>query len=309
MFNRAAARWYFAAQGLAGAGWWVAVFTLPAIREATLGSLNPAFVAALDLPLFVAASLLTALGVRWALWVAVPWTVVVAVCMVVYSTATGLAGWGTIAMIAAAAGSIGAGLLLWRGRMPTEWLLIGPFAFREAAASRTRKHVARTARQIVLFWGLFLVVGPCVIALAEANWGLRIALPHSISLSVTVSGIVLLVAASALGVWSAFAMSTRGEGTPLPSASASRLVISGPYRWVRNPMAVAGITQGVAVGLIAGSWLVVGYALAGSLIWNWLIRPQEEAELKARFGDEFIAYRNLVSCWIPRRVPPATRSF
>jgi protein-S-isoprenylcysteine O-methyltransferase Ste14 len=95
-------------------------------------------------------------------------------------------------------------------------------------------------------------------------------------------------------------MSTLGQGTPLPSAMANHLVIAGPYRWVRNPMALAGISQGVAVGLILESWLVVAWAIAGSLVWNYVIRPFEETDLEERFGDEFVRYRAAVRCWVPR---------
>ena len=63
-------------------------------------------------------------------------------------------------------------------------------------------------------------------------------------------------------------MSASGQGTPLLSAMPNRLVIAGPYRVVRNPMAVAGIAQGVAVGLILSSWRVVAHAVVGSLLWN-----------------------------------------
>jgi protein-S-isoprenylcysteine O-methyltransferase Ste14 len=94
-------------------------------------------------------------------------------------------------------------------------------------------------------------------------------------------------------------MVTHGRGTPLPSVTARRLVTSGPYSFVRNPMAVAGILQGLAVGLILGSWLVVAYALTGSIVWNTLARPYEEADLRERFGEEFEAYRRRVRCWIP----------
>jgi protein-S-isoprenylcysteine O-methyltransferase Ste14 len=95
-------------------------------------------------------------------------------------------------------------------------------------------------------------------------------------------------------------MSSRGAGTPLPSAMPNHLVIAGPYRWVRNPMAVAGITQGVAVGLVLGSWLVIAYSMIGSLLWNYAVRPLEEADLEERFGAEFRQYRDAVRCWIPR---------
>lgn len=94
-------------------------------------------------------------------------------------------------------------------------------------------------------------------------------------------------------------MSTLGAGTPLPSAMANRLVIAGPYRWIRNPMAVAGIVQGAAVGFVLQSWLVVNYAVLGSLVWNYAVRPLEEADLAERFGEEFQQYREKVKCWIP----------
>lgn len=149
---------------------------------------------------------------------------------------------------------------------------------------------------MLVFWGLFLVVLPRLISWGEDRWRLRLDLPTWVHLG----GLILLVAASALGVWSATSMATRGDGTPLPSATASRLVTAGPYRLVRNPMAVAGIAQAVGVGLMLGSWLVVLYELAGSLLWNWVVRPLEEADLEARFGAEFVAYQRRVACWVPR---------
>ncbi|WP_368073083.1 isoprenylcysteine carboxylmethyltransferase family protein [Curtobacterium sp. MCBA15_009] len=119
-------------------------------------------------------------------------------------------------------------------------------------------------------------------------------------------GVVVLLGASALGIAAAAVMSTLGDGTPLPSASANRLVVAGPYRSVRNPMALAGITQGVAVGLLLGSWLVVVYAVAGSVVWNCVVRPLEEADLERRFGDDFRRYAAQVRCWVPR--PPVPSS-
>ncbi|WP_239684062.1 methyltransferase family protein [Leucobacter musarum] len=296
MFTPALGRAYFAVQAIAGSAWWISVFSLPSVRTATLGGLDPALTAALDIPLFVVASALVACGVRWAIWIAVPWTALVAAGMCGYATLTGLAGWGALAMVLAAAGSVGAGLLVWRGRLPTEWVLVGPFAFREAPAAPAGRHVARTAQQIVVFWGSFLLVLPVIITVIESRWGLRVGVP----IAVPIVGAVLLTAASALGLWSGFTMSTRGAGTPLPSQTATRLVVAGPYRWVRNPMAVAGVMQGIAVGLILGSWLVVAYAVAGSLFWNWVVRPHEEADLRARFGAEFDAYAARVACWVPR---------
>lgn len=288
-------RGYFAVQALAGSLWWLGVFTAPWVRELTLGGLDPVMVAALDLPLFVLASGIAATGLRPAAWIATVWTILVAVAMSLYATVTTEAGWGALLMLAAAAGSIAAALLLRDGRLPHERLLFGPFAFRPAKPASAARNVTRTGLQIALFWGLCLGVIPVVIWLIEARWGLAVEAPPVLR----ISGAVLFALASALALWAAISMSSRGEGTPLPSAMPRRLVISGPYRYVRNPMAITGITQGVAVGLMLGSWLVVVYALCGSLVWNWMIRPLEEADLERRFGAEFDDYRRHVGCWVP----------
>lgn len=62
-------------------------------------------------------------------------------------------------------------------------------------------------------------------------------------------------------------------------------MIAGPYRFVRNPMALAGVTQAAAVGLMLGSWLVVAYAVIGSSLWNHVVRPGEEADPRPASGS------------------------
>lgn len=295
-----AGRWrraYFGVQAITGASWWISVFASPVVREKTLGSLDPFAVAALDIPLFVIASALAGLGFKVPAVVSTGWTCIVAVALAVYATATAEAGLGALIMGAAAAGSLLALCFILLGRVPTEWIVRGPFAFRSAESSPTAaKHVASTFGQIVLFWGLFLVVIPVTLTALEQRWALALPVP---SLAGPV-GLTALLLASALGLWSAVVMSTRGDGTPLPSAMANRLVIAGPYRWIRNPMAVAGIVQGTGVGLILQSWLVVAYAVAGSAVWNYAVRPLEESDLEERFGEEFRRYRDAVRCWLPR---------
>ena len=292
-------RWgraYFAVQAIAGFAWWAAVFVSPAVREATLGNLDPAAVAVFDIPLFVLASAVAAFGVRAAAVVSTGWTGVVAVALAVYATVTTEAGWGVVCMGAATAGSLIALSLVRLGRVPTAWIIGGPFAFRPASSrQKAGTHVASTFGQIVLFWGFFLVVVPWAIAFLEQRWALAIPFPP---FSGPV-GAAALVLASALGIWSAVVMSTLGDGTPLPAAMPNRLVIAGPYRWIRNPMAVAGIVQGAAVGIILETWLVVAYAVVGSLVWNYAVRPLEESDLNKRFGEEFQQYRETVRCWIP----------
>lgn len=300
-------RAYFAVQALAGAIWWVCVFTVPAVREATLGGIDPVLMGLFDVPLFVVGSAVAAVvtarpgrsAARWATGVVVVWTALVTAGLVAYATLTGAVGWGALIMLAASPGGAAAWLLVEHGRIPADLLLAGPLGFGTAASAAPARQLVRTLLQMAAFWAGFLVVLPAIVALLEQRWGLRLELPQG----ARIGGGALLALASALGLWSAFAMSLRGDGTPLPSAAANRLVVAGPYRWVRNPMAVAGIAQAIGVGLLVSSWLVVVYALCGSLYWNLLVRPFEEADLEARFGGDFAAYRRRVRCWLPRLRP------
>jgi protein-S-isoprenylcysteine O-methyltransferase Ste14 len=68
-------------------------------------------------------------------------------------------------------------------------------------------------------------------------------------------------------------------------------------------MAMGSFAQGIAVGLMLGSPLVVAYALAGAVGWNYVVRPWEEMDLVRRFGPPYARYRDSVRCWLPRLRP------
>lgn len=289
------ARTYFGVQAVAGALWWITVFASDQVRFATLGALNPVAVFWLDLPLFVLASGLAAAGWRPAAAASALWTALVATGMAAYATITTLGGWGAILMVAAAIGSVGSALVFWLGRVPSGLLLRGPLAGRTDTSRTTGTRLRRTAAQTSVFWVLFLAAFPLLIAWLESRWGLAI----EIGGAWRWTGAALFLAAGALGIWSAVSLATTGKGTPLPSAATTTLVIRGPYRFVRNPMALGSIAQGVAVGVMLSSWLVVLYAIAGALVWDWLVRPHEEQDLAERFGEPFRAYQERVRCWIP----------
>ncbi|MBK6427660.1 MAG: isoprenylcysteine carboxylmethyltransferase family protein [Blastocatellia bacterium] len=168
--------------------------------------------------------------------------------------------------------------------------------FRVAREASPAWNLAKTFAQIVVFWSTFLYVLPAGMRWVEAAIGVA---PVTLRGQWAV-GVALFLACSALGIWSAVTMAWRGGGTPLPVDAPRRMVISGPYRFIRNPMALAGLGQGMAVAIATGSWLTVAYVLAGGLMWNGIARPLEEADLRERFGVEFEAYCREVKCWWPR---------
>ena len=177
--------------------------------------------------------------------------------------------------------------------------------FRRARPGPPSWNLAKTITQIVVFWGVFLfIIPPSLVALAA-----RAGIPATPFLAGRVLAVFLFASASALGLWSALTIAMEGEGTPLPLDSPRRLVSTGPYAWVRNPMAIAGLAQGIAVALWHGSPVVAAYVIAGGLLWHVFVRPLEEADLARTFGEAFVQYRQGVPLWLPRRPrPDASRS-
>lgn len=295
---RTLAREWFAAQAAAGVAWWVLVFTAPAVRRWTLGTWPPGVLVLPDLLLFTGASAIASWRAeRRAGVAAAAWTIGVTVALGLYAMATGRAGWGAVAMTTASIGSVLAAVTLWCGHVPRRWFFVGPFRFRPAAESTPPRHLWRSLRQLVVFWTTFLVLLPLVLDQIEERW--QVDAPWLQGPTVRTVGVVVFGAGSAVGLWSCVSMALRGDGTPLPAATARRLVVAGPYRWVRNPMAVAGAVQTIGVGLWLGSWMVVVAAFAGGVVWDHFIRPEEEADLAARFGDDYVHYRDTVRCWLP----------
>jgi protein-S-isoprenylcysteine O-methyltransferase Ste14 len=150
-----------------------------------------------------------------------------------------------------------------------------------------------------VIWTVALVAAPTLLVALEdvLGWS-RIPSVHH-----RAAAAMLFLAFALLNVTTGFVLSVRGRGTPPPLACARELVMAGPYRYVRNPMAIAGIGQGIAVGLWLGSVLTLVYSIAGAIVWHVVIRPLEERDLSARFGRAYDVYRASVPLWWPRWRP------
>lgn len=114
----------------------------------------------------------------------------------------------------------------------------------------------------------------------------------------------ILVAAGLAAIIEAFArFALVGEGTPAPVAPTRRLVISGTYRYVRNPMylAVAAIIFGQA--LTFGSIPVAVYGVLFLLTTHVFVVGYEEPTLLRGYGPQYDAYRTAVRRWLPRLKP------
>lgn len=166
--------------------------------------------------------------------------------------------------------------------------------FNPARSNNRFWNLFKTFFQTSIFWLLFLFLIPIGILKIETSLAINGFQP------IKEIGWILFTIFSILGLYSGYTMSWVGEGTPLPLDCPNKLVIKGPYKFVRNPMAVAGIGQAVCVGIILGSFMVILYALSGAILWHILVRPIEENDLAQRFGEQYQEYRSRIKCWIPR---------
>lgn len=142
--------------------------------------------------------------------------------------------------------------------------------------------------------GVALVVGLLALAL-EAAPGTPL-----LAESLQPVGMVLALGGGALWLWATVVLVARGEGTPLPLDPPRRLVVSGPYRWLRNPMHLGLVAFFLGEALLFRSLVFVGIVVVGAAGLAAYARWREDPVLSDRFGARYAAYRDAVPAWAPR---------
>ncbi len=169
---------------------------------------------------------------------------------------------------------------------------------------RRRWLVVRVALQMVVFTAVLLVAIPALTYVASGqDWtlGSRFGEP---GLAGALDAVVLQVAGvvALVGVASVIEFARAG-GTPWPWDPPLRLVITGPYAYVRNPMQVCGVLLLLLMALVLGfAWLAVSAVLA-ALFSAGLASYVEKRSLSERFGSQWSDYCAEVGDWVPRRRP------
>jgi protein-S-isoprenylcysteine O-methyltransferase Ste14 len=158
----------------------------------------------------------------------------------------------------------------------------------------------RATLQVVAFAGLVLFVTP-VIAITNSNgrWVHPLSRPlWQLSLFAHVLAVPTILGLSALQEFV-----TRGRGTPVPFDPPRRLVTTGPYAYVRNPMQIAGVGILVLLGVMLENLWVSAAGVLAHIYSAGLAGWDEDGDLRQRFGDDWMAYRSNVRAWIPGITP------
>lgn len=113
-----------------------------------------------------------------------------------------------------------------------------------------------------------------------------------------------LIVAGIAGVVECFVrFALKGRGTPAPVLPTEQLVVSGLYRYVRNPMYVSLLAILLGQSFLFGNaWLLLYTAIAW-LITHIFVLLYEEPTLKRAYGPQYDAYCAHVPRWFPRMTP------
>jgi protein-S-isoprenylcysteine O-methyltransferase Ste14 len=154
----------------------------------------------------------------------------------------------------------------------------------------------------LIFSFLFLILAPGTIAGLLpwwiSGWRFHEAAPwlRALGLVLVAGGLYLLVECFAR-----FAL--QGHGTPAPLAPPDRLVVTGPYRRVRNPMYVAVVALILGQAALFADLRLLPYAAVVWLGFHLFVLIYEEPTLRRAFPEDYAAFTAAVPRWRPRLRP------
>lgn len=152
----------------------------------------------------------------------------------------------------------------------------------------------RAATYATLFIGFFLFFLPNrVLSLTGVARPADIRVPQ-------VAGMLVAVIGAALAVACILTFVFVGKGTPAPFDPPRRLVIRGPYRFVRNPMYLGAGLALSGAALFYQSIPLLGYAGLFLLVTHVFVVFYEEPALRRTFGGDYDGYCRRVGRWWPK---------
>lgn len=158
----------------------------------------------------------------------------------------------------------------------------------------------RALLQMVAFTGLVLFVLPAIaIDGSGGAWKNPMTRPAwQVSLLAQ-----LLAIPAVIGLTAVQEFVTRGLGTPVPFDAPRRLVTTGVYAYVRNPMQLSATLLLILLGIVLRNpWVSAAGIMAHAYsvgVAGW----DEDEDLRRRFGDDWTRYRQNVRRWVPRLRP------
>ena len=116
-------------------------------------------------------------------------------------------------------------------------------------------------------------------------------------------GIISIAVGTIIYFWCSLCFVLIGKGTPIHSMPPQKLVVTGLYRFVRNPMYIGAFFILAGEVLLFQSQDLLAYFLLIFAIINVQVLAVEEPRLSDLFGGSYKHYRTSVRRWIPLLTP------
>ncbi len=150
--------------------------------------------------------------------------------------------------------------------------------------------------------GIILWFGLSVLFIFASLWldkllpiHLSVSPPSNIFLSLP-----LMVIGATLALWTVYTFA-KARGSPVPLNPPRKLVTTGLYSWVRNPMLLGWIIMLFGVGILLNSLSLIFIFTPLFILLNVLyLKTIEEKEMEKKFGKEYCDYKESVPMFIPR---------
>ena len=168
--------------------------------------------------------------------------------------------------------------------------------FYKVATSSTRVRTLFTIVGGVLF---FTIVGLFIVVSFWVDKSLKFPKLLPTPLNITVSVLIIIIGLF-LMLWSALHF-FKVKGTPVPFNPPAKLVTTGPYAYVRNPLLTGLFILLFGLGVLLQSISLVFIFTPLFILLNVLeLKAIEEPELEKRLGKEYVEYKKRVPMFIPR---------
>ncbi|MFP5276643.1 MAG: methyltransferase family protein [Acidobacteriota bacterium] len=120
-----------------------------------------------------------------------------------------------------------------------------------------------------------------------------------------IAGIAVCALGAAVALWCVLCFVWIGKGTPAPFDPSRRLVVCGPYDYVRNPMYIGAAVAVAGAALYFESVALLVFVAAFLGMAHLFVTLYEEPTLRRMFGADYESYYRRVHRWLPGRAAAA----
>lgn len=151
-------------------------------------------------------------------------------------------------------------------------------------------------RDIFLLPFTVTIIIPCIIYHEEQTFIPDYVLFKVLGVLFSLTGLVLLL-------WTIFLFNRIGKGTLAPWSPTQKLIVSGPYRYCRNPMITGVFFILVGETLFLHSTDILVLTCIFFIVNTIYFILKEEPDLEKRFGCDYQEYKKNVPRWVPKTKP------